>query len=403
MAIDVREMVLPAFDLAMWDLTRSEVVEKMGWARAQHPWLARTPIGYSVTAYEHVVGVLRDRRFHSAISLIPMMQGVDIDLRNGRPSILATEGDVHSRLRRLVAPAFTPKAADRLRPYMRKVVTELTDAALPKGHVDLVADICEPYPIPVICELLGAPKQDWRLFSAWATDLLRIFNNNLVVDLPAIMAARDELTPYMQRLVEERRAEPREDLLSDMIAIEEAGDRLTAMELVTMAEAVLVAGTDTTRNQLGCIMGLFAEHPDQWELLVKDPSLAPRAVEEGMRYLGAIRGTVRVASEDLVYNDVFFPQGTIMFPSFLGANFEPESFPEPNTFDITKEPARSPHLTFGSGIHHCLGAWLARAELQEALPVLAERLPRLELLEPIQWKSALFGIWGPERMVFRTP
>ncbi len=402
MAIDVKELDLPEFDLAVFTLSRSQIVARVREARTQHPWLARNPLGFNITSYEHTVGVLRDRRFHSAISLIPQMQGLEIPL-NDRPSILSTEGDVHDRLRRLVAPAFTPKAADRLRPYMRQVITELVDAALPTGRVDMIADVCEPYPIPVICELLGAPKQDWRLFSAWATDLLRIFNNNLAVDLPTILAARNELTPYIQRLVEEHRLSPREDLLSDMIAIEESGDRLSTMELVTMAEAVLVAGTDTTRNQLACIMALFAEHPDQWELLVNDPSLAARAVEEGMRYLGAIRGTVRVASEDIEYNDVFFAKGTIVFPSFLGANFEADRFPSPDTFDITKVPARSPHLTFGSGIHHCLGAWLARAELQEALPVLAARLPQLELVDPIAWKSVLIGIWGPEHMVFRAP
>jgi cytochrome P450 len=401
-SIDVKELDLPEFDLTVFTLTRSQIVARIREARTQHPWLARNPLGFNITSYEHTVGVLRDRRFHSAISLIPQMQGLDMQL-NDRPSILSTEGDVHDRLRRLVAPAFTPKAADRLRPYMRQVITELVDAALPSGRVDMIADVCEPYPIPVICELLGAPKHDWRLFSAWATDLLRIFNNNLAVDLPIILDARNELTSYIQQLVEEHRQSPREDLLSDMIAIEEAGDRLSTMELVTMAEAVLVAGTDTTRNQLACIMALFAEHPDQWELLVIDPTLAARAVEEGMRYLGAIRGTVRVASEDIEYNDVFFAKGTLVFPSFLGANFEADRFPSPDTFDITKVPARSPHLTFGSGIHHCLGAWLARAELQEALPVLAARLPRLELVDPIAWKSVLIGIWGPEHMVFRTP
>jgi cytochrome P450 len=400
--IDVKELHLPDFDLAVFTLTRAQMVARIREARAEHPWLARNPLGINITSYEHAVGVLRDRRFHSAVSLIPQMQGLDVQL-NDRPSILSTEGDVHDRLRRLVAPAFTPKAADRLRPYMRQVISELVDAALVGDSIDMVADVCEPYPIPVICELLGAPKQDWRMFSAWATDLLRIFNNNLAVDLPVILSARNELTPYIQQLVEEHRQSPREDLLSDLIAIEEAGDRLSTMELVTMAEAVLVAGTDTTRNQLGCIMALFAEHPDQWELLVNDPGLAPRAVEEGMRYLGAIRGTVRVASEDIVYNDVFFAKGTLVFPSFLGANFEADRFPNPDTFDITKEPPRSPHLTFGSGIHHCLGAWLARAELQEALPVLAARLPRLELAHPIEWKSVLIGIWGPEHLVFRAP
>ena len=402
MATLVHELSLPEFGLDTWTLSRAEWIEAIAQARTKHGWLARTPMGYSITGYDAAVGLLRDQRFHSALSLIPQMQGLSPDVLDRAPSILSTEGEVHSRLRRLVAPAFTPKAADRLRPYMRSVITDLVDAALPSGRLDMMADVCEPYPIPIICELLGAPKHDWRLFSAWATDLLRIFNNNLAHDLPAIGAARDALNDYMVLLIAQRRADPREDLLSDLIAAEQAGDRLDTQELVSMAQAVLVAGTDTTRNQLGCIMGVFAEHPDQWALLVENPSLAPRAVEEAMRYLGAVRGTVRVAAQEVEYDGVLFPKGTIVFPSFIAANFEPDRWVSPQTFDITKDPARSPHLTFGAGIHYCLGAWLARAELQEALPVLAARLPRLDLESPIVWKPVTFGIWGPEQMVFRT-
>ena len=162
------------------------------------------------------------------------------------------------------------------------------------GRADIAVDICEPYPIPIICELLGAPKEDWKLFSRWATDVLRIFNGNLNEDLPVIMAAQDELDEYTRELIARRRTEPAEDLLTDMIAAEEAGDTLTTDELVMMVEAVIVGGTDTTRNQLGCTVALLADHPDQWRLLADQPELAPRAVEESMRYFGAIRGTGRL-------------------------------------------------------------------------------------------------------------
>ena len=180
-----------------------------------------------------------------------------------------------------------------------------------------------------------------------------------------------------------------------MIAITDAGDRLSSGELMSMAQAVLVAGTDTTRNQLACTMALFAQHPDQWRLLVERPELAPRAVEESMRFLGAIRGTARVASEDIEMDGVHYPQGTFVFPSFVAANFDETVWSEADRFDITKESSNTPHLTFGSGIHYCLGAWLARAELQEALPVLAARWPNLRLDGEITWKPQQFGIWGP--------
>jgi cytochrome P450 len=371
-------------------------------------WVVRNEFGFVLTRYEDCVAVLRDRRFFSAAGLVAQMEGITDPefLRRGneRPSILSMEGEDHSRLRRLVAPAFTPKAADRLRPFMREVIGELLDAVAPEGRCDLVADVCEPYPIPIICELLGAPKEDWKRFSVWASDLLRIFNGNLHEDWPIILRTQDELDQYVSALIEERRHRPADDLLTALIAAEEEGDRLSPAELVSMVEAVIVGGTDTTRNQLGCTVALFARHPDQWALLADRPELAPRAVEESMRYMGAIRGTARYASADIEYRDVVFPAGTFVFPSFAAANFDPGAFDEPDTFDITKPSAGPPQLTFGSGVHYCLGASLARAELQEALPILADRLRDLEVDGEVTWKPDTFGIWGPQHLPLRfTP
>jgi cytochrome P450 len=280
---------------------------------------------------------------------------------------------------------------------MRAVVSELVDRVAAQGECELVADVCEPYPIPIICELLGAPPQDWKLFSSWATDIFRIFNNNLVEDLPLIERASGELTEYVTDMIAERRADPRDDLLSDLIAIEEEGDRLSTEEMTMLAQAVLMAGTDTTRNQLACSVALFTEHPDQWALLADQPELAPRAVEESMRYLGAVRGTARVASEDIVYRDVLFPEGTLVATSLAGANRDPDVWEDPEEFDITKERDTA-QMTFGAGIHFCMGAALARAELQEALPMLAQRMPGLARNGEITWKPSTFGIWGPARL-----
>jgi cytochrome P450 len=399
----VDELELPLLDVTRTD-ERDVRLAEFERVRDEH-WLARGPFGYVLTRHDDVVAVLRDRRFHSAVNLISEMQGVTDPewLARRRTSILSAEGDVHARLRRLVAPAFTPRAADRLRPFIRDVIEGLVDEVSPRGRCELVADVCEPYPIPIICELLGAPAEDWQLFSRWATDIFRVFNGTLADDLPAIMKAQDELDEYVRELIESRRGTPRDDLLSDLIRAEEAGDRLSTEELVMMAEAVLLGGTDTTRNQLACTLALFADHPDQWALLAERPDLAPRAVEESMRYLGAIRGTGRFASEDIEYRDVLFPTGTLVFPSLLAGNFDPATWDEPERFDITLERGRN-HLTFGSGIHYCLGAWLARAELQEALPVLARRLPDLGVDGSITWKANTVGIWGPERLPLRyTP
>ena len=177
MVTSVHDLDLPEIDL--FGMERAQAIAVFEEARKHH-WLVRTPLGFSVTAYDDVVAVLRERRFHSALSMLPQMQGIDEGvLERQQPSILSMEGAEHTRLRRLVAPAFTPRSADRLRPFMREVVTGLVDPIASAGACELVADVCEPYPIPIICELLGAPKEDWKLFSAWATDIFRIFNNDL--------------------------------------------------------------------------------------------------------------------------------------------------------------------------------------------------------------------------------
>jgi cytochrome P450 len=238
------------------------------------------------------------------------------------------------------------------------------------------------------------------LFSRWATDIFRIFNQDLETDLPAIESASTELDRYMRAMVDERRLDPKDDLLSELIAIEEAGDRLSTDELVMLAEAVLMAGTDTTRNQLACSVALFAEHPEQWRLLGSQPELARRAVEETMRFLGAVRGTARIAAEDAEYRGVIFPKGTFISFSLAASNRDEAAFVEPDTFDISAERDAA-HLTFGWGIHHCLGAGLARVELQEGLSVLSERMPDLVVDGVVEWKPATFGIWGPASLPVR--
>jgi cytochrome P450 len=394
----VFELDLPVYDPDGLDRAARHAV--LAEARSRH-WLARTPLGFSVTRYADVVALLRERRFHSALSLLAQMQGVeDAEFEQRRPSILSMEGDEHARVRRLVAPAFTPAAANRLRPFMREVIGELLDGIAGRGECELVADVCDPYPIPIICELLGAPREDWQRFSRWATEIFRLFNQNLAEDLPAIEAASAELEAYVTDLIAARRDDPRDDLLSALIAAEEEGDRLSTDELVMLAEAVLMAGTDTTRNQLACAVALLVSHPDEWRKLVADPSIAPRVVDETMRYLGAVQGTVRVASEDIEYRDVLFPRGTLLFVSLAMGNRDPEVFAVPEEVDVTRETS-VPHLTFGSGIHYCLGAHLARGELQEALALLATRLPTLELAGEVEWKPENFGIWGPARLPLR--
>ena len=397
MAISLSELDLPTvqFDFAEAEDQRNALL-----ALSKESWIAKGVFAYPIFKYEDCVAILRDKRWHSAAALAAEAFGVnDPRLKERRrESILSAEGDVHTRLRRLVAPSFSPRAADRLRPFMREVMNSLIDPVAKNGKCDLATDICDPYPIPIICELLGAPKKDWQLFSRWAEDVLRIFNATASEELDIIFKAQDELGEYTRQLIADRRSRPADDLITSLIAAEEAGDKLDEAELEMMVEAVIVGGTDTTRNQLGCSIALFAEHPEQWKLLAEQPELAGKAVEETMRYFGAVRATGRFASEDIEYKGVLFPKGTLVTPSLSIANRDETVFNDANIFDITREPAGQPQMTFGSGIHYCLGAALARAEQQEALPIMAQRMKNLRIDGAVTWKPSTVAIFGPENM-----
>jgi len=397
MATPVNQLDLPTVDFGFAD---AEEQRQQLASIASESWIARGPFGYIVFSYDDCVAILRDKRWHNAASIVTELRAVsDPRLSEGRrETILSAEGDTHTRLRRLVAPSFSPRSADALRPFMREVLNDLLDPHTSSGRCDLTVDVLEHYPIPIICELLGAPREDWQLFSRWAEDVLRIFNATAADEVDLIIEAQESLEEYTRGLIADRRRKPADDLITSLIAAEEAGDKLSEDELVMMVEAVIVGGTDTTRNQLGCSVALLADHPDQWALLADDPGLAPRAVEETMRVAGAVRSTGRFASVDIEYRDIHFPAGTFIAPALAMANLDESVFTAARDFDIRREPSGQPQMTFGSGIHYCLGAALARAEQQEALPILAQRMPNMKIDGAVTWKPSTVAIYGPEKL-----
>jgi cytochrome P450 len=276
---------------------------------------------------------------------------------------------------------------------MTTVITELTDPVCAAGSCDVVADVARPYPIPIICQLLGVPREDWRLFSAWTDDLFKIFNLTAASDAPDILRAEHELSAYMEELLARRRHDLGDDLISSLIQAEDDGDRLTHDELVMLARVLLTAGTDTTRNQLAAAVEVFCDHPGQWALLAERPELAPQAVEEAMRHSPIVIGAPRQATEDAEVAGIDIPAGTSVVAGTAAANRDPSVFPDPDRFDITREGAE-PMLTFGGGMHYCLGVHLAKAELAVALTVMARRMPNIRRAGPAPWKS-IFGISGP--------
>jgi cytochrome P450 len=363
-------------------------------ARKQAP-IAIGPHGPEVLSYELVRMVLRDSRFITARGLGLDLQGITSGPIWDRAiaNILGLDGEQHHRLRRLVSKAFAPRGAERLRVRIVDVITGLIEPLTTVGHCDVVSDIARRYPTPVICALLGAPLADWQLFSDWTDDTKKILEWNVANDGPSILAAWDQLDAHLEDLIARRRTSLSDDLISDLIRAEVNGDRLTHDELLMLCATLLAAGTDTTRNQLAAAVQVLCAHPDQWALLAKHPELATSAVHELMRYYPIAFGTVRQAAEDIELAGVCIPAGTLVLANTAAANRDPCVYTDPDRVDITRAdpPAM---LTFGGGVHFCLGAHLARLELAEALRVITQRMPNPRRTGPAPWK-AMSGITGP--------
>jgi cytochrome P450 len=357
--------------------------------------IALGPHGPEVLSYELVRKVLRDPRFRMPKGIALAAQGITSGpvWDKVTAGLLSRDGADHNRLRRLVSKAFTPRSTARLKATIAGVITELVDPVTSTGRCDVVADIARRYPIAIISGLLGAPPQDWQLFSDWADDIFKLLTWSVANDAPVIMAAFGELDAYIGDMIARRRHSLTDDLVSELIRAEDDGDRLTGDELIMLAEGLLMAGTDTTRNQLSAAVQALCDHPEQWDLLAADPEFAPRAVEELMRYNPVIFGTIRQAVEDVELDGVTVPAGTTVMVNTAAANRDPAVYDDPDRLDITREGPAS-MLTFGGGIHYCLGAHLARAELAEALTVMTRRMPNPRRCGPAPWKP-LMGISGP--------
>ena len=379
--------------------TPAEVYPRLQATQRQAP-VALGPFGPEVLSYHLVRAVLRDPRFQIPPGINLLAQGVSSGPLWDKVtnSLLCLEGDEHHRLRSLASKAFTPRATLRLHDTMVDVMNGLVDQVAHAGRCDVVTDLARPYPVPIICALLGAPREDWQRFSLWADDVFKAFS--FTVDLaeiePVVMRAWRELDDYVDDMVARRRHNLTDDLLSDFIRAEDDGDRLNAAELRMLVGGLLLAGTDTTRNQVAASVHVLCGHPEQWELLGENPELAMSAVEETMRHSPIACGTLRLVAEDAELDGHIFPAGTMVLVNTAAANRDPAVYDDPDRVDITREGA-PPILTFGGGVHYCLGANLARREIAEALKVLATRLANPHTAGPVPWKP-MVSLSGPKSL-----
>src|SRR5262245_8482028 len=351
--------------------------------------------GWILSRHEDILAVLRDpafaaderhqRRFPGERARM-LRAGLPDPYEDFRGSMLRLDPPDHTRLRGLVAKAFTPRAVERMRPRIEAILKELVETRPGRGPMELVTELAAPLPVRVIAEMLGIPPEDHEQFRRWSNAAIGAIGDGPVAERIEARRAMDELQEYFDAIAAARRLSPREDLISGLVAAEEAGDKLHRNELFSTLTLLLIAGNETTTNLISNAVLALLRNPDQLALLRHSPELVPDAIEEFLRYDSPVQMTSRVATRDCVVQGHTVAKGQNLVLLLGAANRDPAAFEDPDRLDVTRRDVR--HLSFSHGIHFCLGAQLARLEASLALEALLTRFPSFTLLpQEIPWSS----------------
>ncbi|SER24773.1 cytochrome P450 [Actinokineospora terrae] len=368
-------------------------------------WYADSPLGLLVLRYAEAQELLRDRRLdHNGRGYMEqsgVVRGPIFDWFV--PMINNRDGEDHRRLRGLVTKAFTPRVIDALRPFIRAQAALMADRLADAGVSEFVESFADPLPLAVMCELLGVPNADLDSFRRWTNDIGLVFSMVHGGDIIArVEKAVVGLNGYVASLMAEKAKRPGDDLISTLVAARRSGGSdgvVSEEELRNLIVTLVFAAHDTTCHQLSSAMVTFAEHPGQWDLLARRPDLAPKAVEELMRWVPSTPIIYRCAAEDFEYGGLAVTKGTFLTMCVQTAQRDPRVVDGGDTFDITRAGSPAP-LLFGAGPHYCLGAALARVELAEAVTALTERLSPPTIAGPVSWRPPT-GIHGPNELPLR--
>ena len=364
--------------------------------------------GWVLSRYDDVRAVLSDKRssadernwnLYEKFRARAEAHGIDDGYEHDRQTMLRVDPPDHTRLRRLVSKAFTPRAIAGLRGRAEEIVDELLAGRGEHGRLELVTDLAAPFPIILIAELLGVPTEDRDRFRVWSDEVVKALGDGSFEDAKAGLAAMEEFGAYIDTIAEQRRVEPRDDLLSGLVAAEDEGDRLSKRELLMTCVLLMVAGNETTTSLIGNAVLALLDHPEQRALLQEEPKRVAGAVDEFLRYDSPVQLTSRIATHDHDLHGARIRRGQQLVLLLGSANRDPSAFDRPDALDVTRDATS--HLSFSHGTHRCLGAQLARLEGELAVGALLSRFPDLRLADDaersVEWGTNTI-LRGPKRL-----
>lgn len=390
MIVNVNDLEMPTTQTNLFptDITKYQQIEN-NLKIAKDSWIASFGFGFAIYHQEDIRKILTDKRWHNALSAFGDINIPDTDenaqhYRERRHKILINlEGDEHQRLRALVSPTFMHKNISYLGPFTNSITNEMIDDLLQKDQFDIQKELFNILPVRVLCKLIGLPEEDMDIFNMWTDAGFNSLSIRTQDQMIEIKKAQVEIDNYVINLIEDRKKNPQNDLITKLLQAENNGDIFSIEEIIMLIEVIISSGIDTTRSQLGLCLAYFANNPDKWNQAINDREVLNKYIEEAMAMDGVIRNLGRMASEDIVYKDILFPKGTLIIPALTVANIN--------------EPEYQP-LTFGLGIHHCLGMALARLEIQEIFYCLSQKIKEFKIIK-IDYKDTTDTIWGIRSLI----
>jgi cytochrome P450 len=375
MIININDLKLP--DYHPWFLPCDKTVEELiqeGVELSKDNWIVKSVFGYTLLSNEDSSSILKNPKWHNAVKMFLSQNNDDSDVYKQRTGVLISlEGDEHYRLKKLVMPYFTPSATFKMKKTIHDMVNQMIQPYVNTESFDIQKEYFNKIPAMAICKMLGVPLEDIDKFLEW-TD--KVFLNVGIVDKELskeINSITSEFINYIINLISIKRLDLKDDLISDLIRSNDNNDFLSDDEIIMLVRVILASGIDTGRGQLGLSFKMFANDKETWKNLSKDDDLLKKMVDKSFRLDGVIKNLGRFASEDIVYRGILFPKGTLVFPSISVPNIQEQN---------------SPALTFGRGIHYCLGASLASVIVEETMLCLSKTFPDISISNDMIYKDS---------------